>query len=174
MPEIKVKPASFVFKRFFWGKNSHWKMCSLNIFDSWAEDYQCFVIFSHGRIFKMAFYVSKKTFWEKKIILKKLDLFFISFSGTERKIICSLSTCLSQDCENCNLPAYRDNSRRKNFLERNFSPLFIVGYWAKNCRTNAFFSASFSNCNLCFQKLIPRKIVSLKKKVFFIFFWHWA
>ena len=153
VPERKVKSASFVFKRFFWVKNFHWKMCSLNIFDSWAEETQCFVIFSHGSIFKIAFYVSKKTFWEKKIILKKFELFSISVSDTERKIICFLSTCLSQDFENCSLPAYRNNSRMKYFLERNFSPLFIVGYWAKKCRTYGIFFGQFFKLQFKFPKV---------------------
>ena len=165
VPERKVKSASFVFKRFFWGKNFHWKMCSLNIFDSWAEEYQCFVIFSHGRIFKTAFYVSKKTFWKKKF-LKKFELFSIQFSDTERKIICFLSTCLSQDCENCSLPAYSNNSRRKCFLERNFSPLFIVGYWAKKCRTYGIFFGHFFKLQIIFLKVNSEEESFLNKKSF--------
>ena len=94
-----------------------------------------FFHFFSGVDFQNCFQRVQEDALRKKNILKKFDLFFYFIFGHWAKnhlfpvdmSFAGLSTCLRQDCQNCDLIAHRDISWRNYSFEKNFLLLFILG-----------------------------------------------
>ena len=132
----------------------------------WSKENHSFATFSPAAFSILHSTCPKESLWEIVFILKKVDLFFFSFPDIERKNIGFLSTCFWQDCQNCNLLANRNISRRKKFLLKLLS-VFILVHWAKKFGLLAVFSRILSKLLSKFPKVEIEENSSSELSVFF-------
>ena len=113
--------------------------------------------------------------FEKKIFLKKFDLFYFHVRTLSKKPSVPCQHIFGRILKTAiYLPI---GTFREIIFRKKFSPCFSSSdIELKNLGPMAFFSANCRKCILNFQKLILRKKVSLKKKFlfFFFFFGHWV
>ena len=132
-----------------------------------------FLSFFSWQVFQKCFIRVQKEVLRKKVFLKKIDVFYCHFRTLSEKPLVLCRHVFGRIVKTAIYLLVGTFREEFFFSKKNFSLLFIPGYWAEKCRTYGIFSGKLSKLLFIFPEVKSEKESFLDKKNS-SFFGNWA
>ena len=130
-----------------------------------------FLSFFSWQVFQKCFIRVQKEVLRKKVFLKKIDVFYCHFRTLSEKPLVLCRHVFGRIVKTAIYLLVGTFREEFFFSKKNFSLLFIPGYWAEKCRTYGIFSGKLSKLLFIFPEVKSEKESFLDKKNS-SFFWE--